>query len=164
MPVCGKCGNEIAADAKMFICPDCGAEFHDECHNITYGLCPVCTLCGVNPVKQIEMLQFIKGTQPTSLDPEGYEPGIDRNASGGVNREFEMKSREEQIECINRAMETSPRVLVESTPRAKMKEWIVAFPALLCAYFLWQGFAGDFVSFIIAVVIALGCAIWWFKF
>ena len=120
MPLCGKCKTEIEPDKEIFICPDCGTEFHDGCHNLSRGLCPLCTLCGVNPMKQIGR--------------------------------------------INKAIETSPRALVSTSPAAKGKEWFVAFPALICAYFAWQGFTyGDTVAFAIAVVIAIGAAIWWFK-
>ena len=165
MPLCGKCKTEIEVDEEIFICPDCGTEFHDRCHNLSRGLCPLCTLCGVNPMKQIEMLQFVDKSQPTSLDPKGRELGFEQIVvDGDPNIEFEQVTTEEQIGRINKAIETSPRALVSTSPAAKGKEWFVAFPALICAYFAWQGLAyGDTVAITIAVVIALGAAIWWSK-
>ena len=59
MSICEKCKEGIKQEETVFICPDCGVEYHDRCHNLTDGLCPMCTMFGVNPIKQIEKLQFI---------------------------------------------------------------------------------------------------------
>ena len=165
MAECGKCKTEIGPEEKIFICPDCGADYHDNCHNLTHGLCPICTLCGISPIKQIEKLQFIEGNQITGLDPQVRDLNFGQIEVGNdPNTEFEQATNAEQIERIHEAIETSPSVRVSTSPSAKGKEWIVAFPMLICAYFAWQGLAhGDMVGIIIAAIIAIGSAIWWAK-
>jgi hypothetical protein len=163
MSVCGKCEATIELDTNIYDCPDCGTQFHHDCQNLDSGVCPVCAICGIAPIKTIERKKVELSFQRKGVKPSGEQLGFEKIVvENSVNEQFESAPIEKQVELINKAIKAKPRKFVQSKGTLKNKHIYLAVLAVIVMGIIRAGFeSGHWYPFLIAGVVAAGAGIWW---